>query len=129
MTVNSEAPIKDVQQFLKRKIGVYIPYTNDHKAKEAVCAETINAQREQYNLVEGYVQCLLREDPEDIVKLKTQQVSSGNGIEKEFIVYSSLRVQRDTLFSTFADLWLFMGPFQNPLCPYPSFGCVNGCLG
>ena len=72
MTVNSKAPIKNDQQFLKRKLGVYIPYTTAHKAKEAVCAETINAQREQYNLVEGYVQCLLREDPKIIVKLETQ---------------------------------------------------------
>ena len=64
MTVNSKTPIKDVQQFLKRKLGVDIPYTTAHKAKEAVCAETINVQREQYNLVEGYVQCLLREDPD-----------------------------------------------------------------
>ena len=84
--VNSNAPIKDAQKFLKRKLGVDIPYTTAHKAKEAVCAEKINAQRDQYNLMEGYVQCLLREDPENIVKLKTQQVSSGNGIEKR--VYS-----------------------------------------
>ena len=84
MTLNSKAPIKDAQQFLKRKLGVDIPYTTAHKAKEAVCAETINAQREQYNLMKGYVQCLLREDPENIVKLRTQQVSSENGMEKRF---------------------------------------------
>ena len=84
MTVNSKTPIKDAQQFLKRKLGVDIPYTTAHKAKEAVCAEPTNAQREQYNLVEGYVQCLLREDPDIIVKLKTQQVSSENGMEKRF---------------------------------------------
>ena len=84
MTVNSKAPAKDVQQFLKRKLGVDIPYTTAHKAKESVCAETINAQREKYNLVEGYVQCLLREDPENIVKLNTQHVSSENGMEKRF---------------------------------------------
>ena len=84
MTVISKAPTKDVQLFLKRKLCVDIPYTTAHKAKEAVCAETINAQREQYNLVEGYVQWLLREDPENIVKLKTQQVSSDNGMEKRF---------------------------------------------
>ena len=82
--VNSKAPIKDAQQFLKRKLGVDIPYTTAHKAKEAVCADTINAQRDQYNLMEGYVQCLLREDPQNIVKLKTQQVSSKNGMEKRF---------------------------------------------
>ena len=84
MTVNIKAPIKDVQQFLKRKLGVDIPYTTAHKAKEAVCAETINAQREQYNLVEGYAQCLIREDPKNIVNLKTQQVSSEIGMEKRF---------------------------------------------
>ena len=43
MTVNSKAPTKDVQQFLKRKLGVDIPFTTAHKAKEAVCAETISA--------------------------------------------------------------------------------------
>ena len=41
MTVNSKAPIKDVQQFLGRKLGVHIPYSTAHKAKVAVCAETI----------------------------------------------------------------------------------------
>uniref|UniRef100_A0AAV1UAV0 Uncharacterized protein n=1 Tax=Peronospora matthiolae TaxID=2874970 RepID=A0AAV1UAV0_9STRA len=55
MTVNSEAPIEDVQQFLERKIGVDIPYTTAHKEKGAVCAEIVNPQREQYNMVEGYV--------------------------------------------------------------------------
>ena len=84
MTVSSKAPIKDAQQFQKRKLGVDIPYNTAHKAKEAVCAETINDQREQYNLVEGYIQCLLRKDPENIVKLKTQQVSSKTGMEKRF---------------------------------------------
>ena len=76
MTVNSKAPIKNVQQFLKWKLVVDIPYTTAHKAKEAVCAETINAQREQYNLMEGYVQCLLCEDLYNIVKRKTKQVLS-----------------------------------------------------
>ena len=43
MTVNVKVPIKNVQQVLKRKLGVDIPYTTAHKAKEAVFAETINA--------------------------------------------------------------------------------------
>ena len=34
--------------------------------------------------MEGCVQCLFREDPEIIVKHKTQQVSSKNGMEKRF---------------------------------------------
>ena len=71
MTVNSKASIEDAQQFLKRKLGVDIPYTTAHKAKEAVCSETINAQREQYNLVEGYAQCLLREDLEILLAQNT----------------------------------------------------------
>ena len=127
MTLNSKAPIKDAQQFLKRKLGVDIPYTTAHKSKEVVCAETINAQREQFNLVEGYVQCLLREDPENIVNSKHNKFQAKTAYKR----FHSLFIATGATRYDFQQIRCFVtvdGTFnQIPLCPNPSFGCVNGC--
>lgn len=84
MIVNKNTPVKDVQRYLKQRIGSEIAYTTAHKAKETILNDSVDAQRSQFSFLHSYVDELLKVDPDTIAKIETREQSTTDGSVARF---------------------------------------------
>jgi hypothetical protein len=79
MIISKNTQVKDVQKFLKQRIGSEIAYSTAHKAKETVLNDSVDAQRSQFSFLHSYVDELLKVDPGTIAEIVTKEQSTPDG--------------------------------------------------